>query len=124
MELLTEREENCLKFLLNRKNNIGFGNEDTIKLEEIDDELFDFSHFSSLKNKGYITARVFDDQIDYYLNSSSLDYFDEKEKQIIKETENKKLATKRFWLDKIIPFLALIISLFSLFNYIFHWFGV
>ena len=124
MELLTEREENCLKFLLNRKNNIGFGNEDTIKLEEIDDELFDFSHFSSLKNKGYITARVFDDQIDYYLNSSSLDYFDEKEKQIIKETENKKLATKRFWLDKIIPFLALIISLFSLLNSIFHWFGV
>ena len=45
MKFLSESEENCLQFLLNRKDNVGFGNEDEVFIDDIKGEEFAFAHF-------------------------------------------------------------------------------
>ena len=124
MKYLSECEENCLQFLLNRKDNIGFGNDDEVCLEDIRSQNFTFAHFQTLEKEGYIVGSMFTDTIYYYLTSKAVDYFPEKTKHIEMDRKEKRVATRRYWLDKIIPFLALLISAIALLNSIFKWWHV
>lgn len=124
MKYLSECEENCLKFLLNRKDNVGFGNDDEVYLEDIHDENFTFAHFQTLQKEGYIVGSIFPDTIYYYLTSKAIDYFSEKTKHIEMEHKEKRVVTRRYWLDKIIPFLALLVSAIALLNSMFKWWQV
>lgn len=124
MKYLSECEENCLKFLLSRENNVGFGNDDEVCLEDICGENFTFAHFQTLEKEGYIIGNIFTDTIYYYLTSKAIDYFPEKTKYIEKNRKEKRVVTRRYWLDKIIPFLALLVSVMALLNSIFKWWQV
>ena len=124
MKYLSECEENCLKFLLNRKDNVGFGNDDEVFLEDIRGENFTFAHFQTLEKEGYIIGNIFTDSIYYFLTSKAIDYFPEKTKYIEKNRKEKRVVTRRYWLDKIIPFLALLVSAIALLNSIFKWWQV
>jgi hypothetical protein len=124
VKYLSECEENCLQFLLNRKDNIGFGNDDEVSLEDISGENFTFAHFQTLEKEGYIIGNIFTDTIYYYLTSKAIDYFPEKNKRIEMERKEKSVVTRRYWLDKIIPFLALLVSVIALLNSIFKWWQV
>ncbi len=124
MKYLSECEENCLKFLLNRKDNVGFGNDDEVCLEDISCENFTFAHFQTLEKEGYIVGSIFTDTIYYYLTSKAVDYFPEKTKHVEMDRKEKRVITRRYWLDKIIPFLALLISAIALLNSIFKWWQV
>ena len=124
MKYLSECEENCLQFLLNRKDNIGFGNDDEVCLEDIRGENFTFAHFQTLEKEGYIVGSIFTDTIYYYLTSKAIDYFPEKIKHIEMYSKEKRVVTTRYWLDKIIPFLALLVSAIALLNSIFKWWQV
>jgi hypothetical protein len=124
MKYLSECEENCLKFLLNRKDNVGFGNDDEVCLKDIYGENFTFAHFETLKKEGYIVGSIFTDTIYYYLTSKAIDYFSEKTKHIELIRKEKRVITIRYWLDKIIPFLALLVSVIALLNSIFKWWQV
>ena len=124
MKYLSECEENCLQFLLNRKDNIGFGNDDEVCLEDIRSQNFTFAHFQTLEKEGYIVGSIFTDTIYYYLTSKAVDYFPEKTKHIELIRKEKRVITIRYWLDKIIPFLALLVSAMALLNSIFKWWQV
>jgi len=121
MEFLSESEENCLQFLLNRKDNVGFGNDDEIHIEDISGEKFTFAHFQTLEKEGYLVGNYTIDCIWYYLTSKAVDYFLEKNRYIETSKKEKRMVTRRYWLDKIIPFLALLISAIALLNSIFKW---
>lgn len=110
MKFLSECEENCLKFLLNRKDNVGFGNDDEVCLDDIRGCNFTFAHFQTLEKEGYIIGKIFTDTIYYYLTSKAIDYFPEKTRHIEINRKEKGVVTRRYWLDKIIPFLALLVS--------------
>lgn len=124
MKYLSECEESCLKFLLNRKDNVGFGNDDEVCLEDIYGENFTFAHFQTLEKEGYIVGNIYTDTIYYYLTSKAIDYFPEKKKHIEIDCKEKRVVTRRYWLDKIIPFLALLVSAIALLNSIFKWWQV
>lgn len=124
MKYLSECEENCLKFLLNREDNVGYGNDDEVCLEDISCENFTFAHFQTLEKEGYIVGSIFTDTIYYYLTSKAVDYFPEKTKHVEMDRKEKRVITRRYWLDKIIPFLALLISAIALLNSIFKWWQV
>ena len=121
MNFLSESEENCLQFLLNRKDNIGFGNDDEIHIEDISDEKFTFAHFQTLEKEGYLIGSIFKDTMYYYLTSKAVDYFSEKKKSIEADKKEKSIVTRRYWLDKVIPFTALLVSAIALLNSIFKW---
>lgn len=121
MNFLSESEEKCLQFLLNRKDNVGFGNDDEVFIEDISGEQFTFSHFQTLKKEGYLVGSIFTDSIYYYLTSKAVDYFSEKKKSIEVANKEKSIVTRRYWLDKVIPFAALLISAIALLNSIFKW---
>ena len=120
---LTESEEKCLSYLLNRKNNIGFGHDDDIQFKDIDEKMAGFNrvHFNSLNDKGYIEANIWDYMISYHLTAKGVDYFTEKNKHEKKERQNKWNETKRFWISTLISIFALVISFFTFFNSVFHW---
>ena len=124
MKFLSESEENCLQFLLNRKDNVGFGNDDEVSIDDIKGEEFTFAHFQTLEKEGYIVGSIFTDTIYYYLTSKAIDYFSEKTKHIEINRKEKGVVTRRYWLDKIIPFLALLVSVIALLNSIFKWWQV
>ncbi len=124
MKFLSECEENCLKFLLNRKDNVGFGNDDEVCLDDIRGCNFTFAHFQTLEKEGYIIGKIFTDTIYYYLTSKAIDYFPEKTRHIEINCKEKGVVTRRYWLDKIIPFLALLVSAMALLNSIFKWWQV
>ena len=124
VKFLSECEENCLKFLLNRKDNIGFGNDDEVCLDDIRGCNFTFAHFQTLEKEGYIIGKIFTDTIYYYLTSKAIDYFPEKTRHIETNRKEKGVVTRRYWLDKIIPFLALLVSAMALLNSIFKWWQV
>ena len=124
VKFLSECEENCLKFLLNRKDNIGFGNDDEVCLDDIRGCNFTFAHFQTLEKEGYIIGKIFTDTIYYYLTSKAIDYFPEKTRHIEINRKEKGVVTRRYWLDKIIPFLALLVSVVALLNSIFKWWQV
>ena len=124
VKFLSECEENCLKFLLNRKDNIGFGNDDEVCLDDIRGCNFTFAHFQTLEKEGYIIGEIFTDTIYYYLTSKAIDYFPEKTRHIEINRKEKGVVTRRYWLDKIIPFLALLVSAIALLNSIFKWWQV
>ena len=124
VKFLSECEENCLKFLLNRKDNIGFGNDDEVCLDDIRGCNFTFAHFQTLEKEGYIIGKIFTDTIYYYLTSKAIDYFPEKTRHIEINRKEKGVVTRRYWLDKIIPFLALLVSAMALLNSIFKWWQV
>lgn len=124
VKFLSECEENCLKFLLNREDNIGFGNDDEVCLDDIRDCDFTFAHFQTLEKEGYIVGEIFTDTIYYYLTSKAIDYFPEKTKHIEINRKEKGVVTRRYWLDKIIPFLALLVSVMALLNSMFKWWQV
>lgn len=121
MKYLSECEENCLKFLLNRKDNVGFGNDDEVSIDDISGEQFAFAHFQTLEKEGYLIGSIFTDAIYYYLTSKAVDYFPEKKKSIEAANKEKNIVTRRYWLDKVIPFVALLISAIALLNSIFKW---
>lgn len=121
MKFLSESEENCLQFLLNRKDNVGFGNDDEISIEDISGEKFTFAHFQTLEKEGFIIGSIFTDTIYYYLTSKAVDYFSEKKKSIEVDKKEKGIVTRRYWLDKVIPFAALLVSAIALLNSIFKW---
>lgn len=121
MKFLSEGEENCLQFLLNRKDNVGFGNDDEISIEDISGEKFTFAHFQTLEKEGFIIGSIFTDTIYYYLTSKAVDYFSEKKKSIEVDKKQKSIVTRRYWLDKVIPFAALLVSVIALLNSIFKW---
>lgn len=121
MKFLSEGEENCLQFLLNRKDNVGFGNDDEISIEDISGEKFTFAHFQTLEKEGFIIGSIFTDTIYYYLTSKAVDYFSEKKKSIEVDKKEKSIVTRRYWLDKVIPFAALLVSVIALLNSIFKW---
>ena len=121
MKFLSESEENCLQFLLNRKDNAGFGNDDEVHIEDIDGEEFDFAHFQTLIAEGYLVGNYTIDCVWYYLTSKAIDYFPEKNRYIETSKKEKRVVTRRYWLDKVIPFGALIISAIALLNSIFKW---
>ena len=124
VKFLSECEENCLIFLLNRKDNIGFGNDDEVCLDDIRGCNFTFAHFQTLEKEGYIIGKIFTDTIYYYLTSKAIDYFPEKTRHIEINRKEKGVVTRRYWLDKIIPFLALLVSVVALLNSIFKWWQV
>lgn len=121
MKFLSECEENCLQFLLNRKDNVGFGNDDEISIEDISGEKFTFAHFQTLEKEGFIIGSIFTDTIYYYLTSKAVDYFSEKKKSVEVDKKEKSIVTRRYWLDKVIPFAALLVSVIALLNSIFKW---
>lgn len=121
MKFLSESEENCLQFLLNRKDNVGFGNDDEVFIDDIKGEEFTFAHFQTLEKEGYLVGNIYTDTIYYYLTSKAIDYFDEKQKTIEATNNEKKVVTRRYWLDKVIPFAALLVSAIALLNSIFKW---
>ena len=121
MKFLSESEENCLQFLLNRKDNVGFGNDDEVSIDDIKSEEFTFAHFQTLEKEGFLIGSIFTDTIYYYLTSKAVDYFSEKKKSIEADKKEKSIVTRRYWLDKIIPFAALLISAIALLNSIFKW---
>lgn len=121
MNFLSESEEKCLQFLLNRGDNVGIGNDDEVFIEDISGEQFTFSHFQTLEKEGYLVGRIFTDSIYYYLTSKAVDYFSEKNRYIETSKKEKRVVTRRYWLDKVIPFVALLISAISLLNSIFKW---
>ncbi len=121
IKLLTENEENCLKYLLNRENNVGFGNDDEILDEDVKNEKFDFSHFETLEKEGYIVANIYTNCIYYHLTSKAIDYFSEKSRQEEQQKRINRKATHRYWLDKLIPFLALLVSVIAMLNSVFDW---
>jgi len=124
IKLLTENEENCLKYLLNRENNVGFGKDDEILEEDVKNEKFDFSHFETLEKEGYIVAKIYVNCIYYHLTSKAIDYFPEKSKQEEQQKKTNRKATHRYWLDKLIPFLALLVSVIAMLNSVFDWWQV
>ena len=67
---------------MNREDNIGFGNDDEVFLEDIRGENFTFAHFQTLEKEGYIIGNIFPDSIYYFLTSKAIDYFSEKTKYI------------------------------------------
>ena len=75
MKFLSESEENCLQFLLNRKDNVGFGNDDEVSIDDIKGEEFTFAHFQTLEKEGFLIGSIFTDTIYYYLTSKAVDYF-------------------------------------------------
>ena len=121
MKFLSESEENCLQFLLNRKDNVGFGNDDEVSIDDIKGEEFTFAHFQTLEKEGFLIGSIVTDTIYYYLTSKAVDYFSEKKKSIEADKKEKSIVTRRYWLDKIIPFAALLISAIALLNSIFKW---
>ena len=121
MKFLSESEENCLQFLMNRKDNVGFGNDDEISIEDISGEKFTFAHFQTLEKEGFIIGIIFTDTIYYDLTSKAVDYFSEKKKSIEVDKKEKSTVTRRYWLDKVIPFAALLVSAIALLNSIFKW---
>ena len=82
MKFLSESEENCLQFLLNRKDNVGFGNDDEVSIDDIKGEEFTFAHFQTLEKEGFLIGSIFTDTMYYYLTSKAVDYFSEKKKRI------------------------------------------
>jgi len=77
-----------------------------------------------ISKEGYIVGSIFTDTIYYYLTSKAIDYFSEKTKHIELIRKEKRVITIRYWLDKIIPFLALLVSVIALLNSIFKWWQV
>ena len=69
-------------------------------------------------------VQIFTDTIYYYLTSKAIDYFPEKTRHIEINRKEKGVVTRRYWLDKIIPFLALLVSAMALLNSIFKWWQV
>ncbi len=116
-ELLTDSEEKCLQYLLDRKDNVGFDNFDEIYFEDIDETQSGFKniHFSSLSTKGYIEATFRYDRVNYFLNASGVDYFKEKSKYLKSEKKKANRETRRYWITTGIAILALLLSVVSIF---------
>ena len=92
-----------------------------ISIDDIKGEEFTFAHFQTLEKEGFLIGSIFTDTIYYYLTSKAVDYFSEKKKSIEADKKEKSIVTRRYWLDKIIPFAALLISAIALLNSIFKW---
>ena len=86
--------------------------------EEIEREV------KSIEKEGYIVAKIYANCIYYHLTSKAIDYFPEKSKQEEQQKKINRKATHRYWLDKLIPFLALLVSVIAMLNSVFDWWQV